>query len=789
MEAQQTPVQPESATDEASDVEDVADEPESSESDASDDVSEPGASDAGVRTMSPQGGEVGFHGEGVYEPFLEKSMEFREVPDEGETLTLETPEDRIPATEFLDTLAQATGWNILSSEGVEEEKLRFWVEQVTPQEALEVLRFHGIYYDYDPESRYLYVRTQEEYLRSEHGGMVQQEFEIEHADLSDMEEILSNFLSDSGRMVADPRTGYLLVLDTESNLETMESIISQLDVPITARTYELQYANADDISSSVEEIITERGSVHVDPRSNSIVVTDLRQRQERIAEFIETVDKKLETRTWTLNYADPVEIGDRVGELVPDEMGRVETDEDVYQVTVTATPTRLEEVDGFIEAWDQPRKQVELEAYLVSASSTITRELGVNWQYFGTQSGDPLAIQHGNETPDFQSAPDAGQRFTIGDLPYQVPLRDPLTSQPIRDIAGELVADPQFRGNRLSVVLNYLDQQGEVSILSRPRVTVRDGEEAMFESVEQRPFIEGGFDTGFGRTGTGTGTGSDTGDDRFRRTSNVVPMRAQFIDVGTILRVMPRINEESNIMMDIEVEDSTAETVTVTAGDQSSTIPQKRQNRAETQVMVHDNHTVVIGGLRSAGFDENVDQVPLLGDIPFLGNLFKNTEGEHRETDLLIFITPRIVDEYTRPEASRLADYEAQSDERLREARRPLLQRLLHSISDREIAVSVGETGAMHSAGSRVNVDDLRQAFAAIERPSEHTAYVRAHPNAPAERVNEVSEAAEERGLMVEVDTRGRPFVPIEPTERTEEEPAPEMEPYEVPVEGQSRME
>ncbi len=770
--AQQTPEQPESAPDAVNDVEDVATEPDAPDEPDDPDVPEPDAPDTGVRTIAPRGGEVGIHGEGVYQPFLRKPIEFRDVPDEGQTLTLETPDQRIDATEFLDTLAQATGWNILSSEGIEDKTLRFWVEEVTPQEALEVLRFHGIYYDYDPESRYLYVRTQEEYLRGEYGGLIQQEFEIEHADLNDMEQILSNFLSDNGRMVADPRTGYLMVMDTESNLETMDSIIRRLDVPITARTYELRYVNADNISSSIEDIVTERGSVHVDPRSNSIIVTDLRQRQERIAEFIETMDRKQETRTWTLNYADPVAIGDRIRDIVPDDMGRVETDEDIYQVTVTATSSRLDEVAEYIEAWDRRRKQVELEAYLVSASSNITRELGVNWQYFDIHSGDPLALQHGSRTPDYQSTPDTGQRFTIGDLPYRVPLRDPLTSEPIRDIAGDMVADPRFLGNRVSMVLNYLDQQGEVSILSRPRVTVRDGEEAIFESTEQRPYVEGGYDTGIGTTGTT--------DDTVRRTSRVVPMRVQFIDVGTVLRVMPRINEENNVMMDIEVEDSTAETVTVTSGDQTSTIPQKRQNKAETQVMVHDNHTVVIGGLRSAGFDEDVDQVPLLGDIPFLGNLFRNTKTEHRETDLLIFITPRIVDEYTRPEASRLADYEAQSSERLREARRPLLQRLLHSISDREMTVSIGETGAIHSAGQRVDVEDLRLAFEAIERPTQHTAFVRAHPNAPVERVNEVTAAAEEHGLMVEVDTRGRPFVPVEPAARVEDEAPTDVAPIDV---------
>jgi len=98
VEAQQTPVQPEAEPEAVNDVEDVAVEPE---------APEPTAPDTGVRTISPRGGEVGIHGEGVYQPFLRKPMEFRDVPDEGDTLTLETPEQPIPAIPGLRSFAFA----------------------------------------------------------------------------------------------------------------------------------------------------------------------------------------------------------------------------------------------------------------------------------------------------------------------------------------------------------------------------------------------------------------------------------------------------------------------------------------------------------------------------------------------------------------------------------------------------------------------------------------------------------------------------------------------------------
>ncbi len=722
---------------------------------------EPRDIDRGVRTISPGDTGVGVHGEGDFEPFRRRAMEFRDVPEGGETLTLMTPDSAQPVPDLLDVLSQAVDWNIVITPDVENETVRYWVEDVTAHELMEVLRFNGIYYDFDEESRYLYVMTQEEYLNREYGGVVQTDFTIEHANIDDMESLLSNFLSASGRMMTDPRTGYIMVMDTQDNIDAMRDLVNRLDVPLDPVTYRLHHVNADDAMESIEGLMSDRGMAYIDPRANTVTVTDLPRRQERIESLIESIDTPQETRTWILNYADVIDIADRIRDLVPEAMGLVDIDETIHQISVTAIPERLDEVGELIEAWDQPRRQVQITAYLVSVSSQVTRNLGINWHYFGTRGDDPYALQVGGRTPDFGATPD-GQRFTIGELPYQIPLLQPLTNRPVTDIEGEVIPDPEWQGNRLSIVLDYLERLGEATILSRPQVTVTDGEEAIFESIEQRPFQEGGVVGGF--------------DDDVGTGGRVIPLRVQFIDVGTVLRVMPRISEDGNIQLEVQAEDSTAETETITTGDRSTTVPRRRQDLAQTQVSIQDNHTLVIGGLRSSAFDDSTDAVPVLADLPFVGRLFQTTERGHDARDLMVFITPTIVDEYTQPEADRLAQLDEELAGRARDMRRTAVERLLNRITrgDNEISVSVGQTGSLHSSGERVDIEDLAATFDGVESPARVTVVVRAHPRAPYADVDSVVRLAADRGMSVEMEENASPFVPISYEEAGEErEPLP----------------
>lgn len=720
-------------------------------------------------------------GKGAYEPILKQPLPPGPIPaDDGRVLTDSSYLDggAMPVLTFLDLLYEATGWNILASPEVEQLNLHFWVTNMSPRQALRVLDFHGLHYEFDEETQFLLVRTKDEVKRALYGAIAERNYVLKHADLIDMEAIVTHFISPEGRVIAEPRTGQLLVQDTEANLEEISAIIQRLDVPIAPRTFNLVHINAEDVQDSLIEFLSERGLAHADPRTNTITVSDLPQRTDRIGEFLKTVDVPLDTRTWTLSYLDPAEIESRLETLIPDAMGDIIVDEDVRQVTITGLAGRLDEVDTLIKRWDVKRRQVEIEAYLVSAGSDVVRDFGINWFYVGDNGENAFALTSGDQALDWSRAT-AGQLLQVGTVPYLRPLTQgiPFSNESVvvEDINGDPIAIPGDEG--LSVALEYLDDQGKVTILSRPRVVVLDGEEATFENTEDRPYQEGGYSQ-YDLGGTGNNNNNN-----FNRA--VIPLQVRFITVGTILKVAPTIGEDNNIVMDISAEESTADTVTVTTGDQSSTIPQKRQSRTETRVMVHDQQTLVVGGLRSSTLEDDVTRVPLLGDIPLLGRLFKTTGKDHRERELLAFITPTIVDEFTMPEADKLAKLEQDVSKTVRQSLKRLLQRWETSLTQgkNEIHVAIGQDGALSSEGQTLTREEFEELLGGLQRPKGVTCVIRKHPRGPQAVYDDVRALAEQYGLAPEDGLDTAPFVPVQRPEAgtTEEEAAP------APAAGQLR--
>ena len=786
-------------------------------------------------------------GEAVYDPTLEKEIEYEEVPDEGEPITLNGP---IGVGEFLETLALATEWNVLVTETAQQVNLQFWITDTKPKDALEeILKFHDVYYRFDPKTRYLYVMTKEEYLTREFGKVQEHEFVVEHASVDYMESVLTSLLSPNGRIITDPRTLHVYVWDTPANLEKMKETVAELDVPLVkvqfsvqhadlpdieailstmlspagslitdprtgqiliedlpaivdqmrtamerldvqleARVFQLTYVDVDLVIDSIEPLITDRGLIQADPHLNTLVVTDLPSRQDRIAEVIATLDKKLETRTWKIDYLEPDDIAERIEVIVPEEMGDIVVDEDVHQITVTALPERLDEIDVLIEAWDIKRRQVQIEAYLVSVSNDIARSLSIDWSYFDIVGGKPVAYRGGSgATPNYTTLRDTA---TIGQLPYTEPLRNRVTGEPILNIADEEIIR-RFGGSRLAATIDYLDQQGKATVLSAPRVTVQDGEEAVFESGRKVPYVTStsygqGYSSQANQPST---TGYNYGYNTYRPYN-----RIDFIDVGTILKVLPRIAEDDSILLDISAEDSDAEMVQVISSGEENTVPEKTASQAETQVRIQDGQTVVIGGLRKNSTEDNTSSsIPILGDIPLLGRLFRSPSKAVREDTLMIFLTPTIVDEYTQPEAQRLAKVENALAERYRKEWKKPHGRLFGSVTrgKDEIGISVGQSGHMHCSGERATLEELHKRFFAVKVPAAVTVVIRKHPRAPQDVVTAIVESAMEAGLRIEFDERIAPFVPdygpyAEPPGGGEVSRIPAKDPYKIDEPAQS---
>lgn len=786
---------------------------------------------AAARMTRGAPGSVSIMGSGAYEPVLQRTLEYGDVPDEGESITTEGP---MPLGEFLQLINMATNWNILVTQDAIGRMLQFWLNDKKPSEALEILKFHDIYYEWNSKTSFLYVMTKDEWLKKTYGDTKPHEFTVQHADIAYIESILSSLLSGAGRLISDQRTGHIYVWDTQDNLEqmvkTVEQLdvplqkteftvahadlgdiegvlnsllspngsllsdprtaqifvwdsptileqmrlaVSRLDVPVESRQFEIAHVGAEDITDALEVLLSERGMIQVDPRFNAIVVTDLPGRLDRIESTLKVLDRELETRTWVVKYADIDFIAEQIQTQIPDEMGQIIVNEAVHQITVTGLPGRLDKVDELIQTWDIKRRQVLIEAYIAEVDSEVERQFNVNWSYFGGSGDVPIALHSGSGFKEIATASGAGESMSVGQLPYSVPLYGALeldaAGNIVRPILENISGKPMiggFGGNNLSVTLNYLDSKNKATILSSPRVVVQDGEEATFENATRVPYISSssGYPSARSTTDTGTTTNPYYGYGYYGNTS-----RVEFIDVGTILSVLPRVSEDLNILLDISAEDSTYKDKEIKAQDQTSTVPEKTVRHAQTQLRVHSGDTVVLGGLRRNRAAHAMTKTPLLGDIPLFGRLFRNPTRSSRHNTLLIFITTTIVDEFTHPEVGMLAEAVDGLAEATRHNDKSLFGRMHAKLPEgmqeafpggrKEIGLSIGQTGTIYSAGKRVSLEELSRTFHEQKHPGRVLVVIRKHPRAPQEVIMDVTEAAMEAELRVEFDDRVPPVV------------------------------
>jgi len=769
-----------------------------------------GRGGGGAPTMTRgTGAAVSVVGEGNFEPVFERPLLYGDPPDEG--LTIEYLSGPMTVNEFLATIHEATGWDILATPSVQDIMLSFWIIDKQPRQALEILKFHEVFYTYGQDTNFLYVMTPGEWLDEEFGKPNYVELQVQHAEVAYIESVLTSLMSAVGRMVVDQRTGRIFLWDTADNLEQMtmtvekldvpllrrefmvrnadvpdiESVLTgmlspngsiladgrtgqilvwdapnvltqmddavmRLDVPVQSRTFEIAYVSAEDVVDSLEVLLSERGMIQVDPRFNTLIVSDMPSRLDRMAEIIDTLDRKLETRTWVINHADIDFIADQIETLIPAEMGNIVVNFEAHQITVTGLTSRLDQIDELIQTWDVERSQVLIEAYIVEVGTEVARQFNINWSYIDSLGSTPIRFNandgFGGDTIG------SGSPLSLGQLPYAVPMYGALqldngriTRPLLTDIEGNQIID-RIRGNSVAATIEYLDQQNKATVLSSPRITVRDGEEATFESVTQVPFI------------SSTSIFNQTGFNNINNTN-----RVEFIDVGTVLSVLPRVSEVGSIVLDLVAEDSDFIDKEIVSNNQVSTIPQKTVRQAQTQVQVRSGDTIVLGGLRRDRASKNVTKTPFLGDIPMVGRLFKNPRREARNNTLLIFITTTIVDDRTHPEAEILANATESIADSMRYNKKDFWGRMQDraSAGENEIAVAIGQGGDLHANGRRTSLQDLRQQFVDLGRRAVRTTVViRRHPRAPMEPVTYITEAAMELGMKVTFDDEVVPIIP-----------------------------
>src|SRR6266850_248407 len=290
--------------------------------------------------------------------------------------------------------------------------------------------------------------------------------------------------------------------------------------PITF-TRSLSYAKANDVMPIVKKIMSKRGDAIMDNRTNTLIITDLRDRQ------------------------DPI--------------------------------------NRLIDALDEQTPQVVIEARIVETDRAFERNLGVRW------SASKNTTIRGRQT----------------DLTYDVNLLPPVATGSLSIAYGLLAID----GFQLDVQLDAFELNGDLKILSAPRIATQNNQKAMIEQGVQIPVVS----------------------------TTATQINVEFISASLKLEVVPQITKEGTVIMDVKVDNSSPDFVN-RVGD----VPPIITERAQTQILVADGGTAVIGGIFKLNNSITQAGVPGLSKIPGLGWLFRNKSVNRKNTELLIFITPRI---------------------------------------------------------------------------------------------------------------------------------------------------
>ncbi len=315
------------------------------------------------------------------------------------------------------------------------------------------------------------------------------------------------------------------------------------------------------------------------------------------------------TRIVSINYAKARDIDPTLKKSLS-ARGETVVDDRTNTIIIKDIPRNVDEVVTLVKILDKPIAQVMIEAKIVEASTNFTRDIGVQWG--GTSKSDAA---HGNATgwnfpnsitvtggPTLGTTPSGSGNFFVN-LPAAVAQG---SGGAIGFTFGSL-----NKALNLDLILSAMESTGEGKVISSPRVSALDNKEAKIEQGQSIPY----------QTTSATGT------------------QVQFIDAKLALTVTPHVTPDNKIFMKINATKNAPDTSLLGAGGQ----PSIRKNEATTEILLSDGETAVIGGILTIDRGYTEQKVPFFGSLPLIGWLFKEKSSRDNKTELLIFITPKVI--------------------------------------------------------------------------------------------------------------------------------------------------
>lgn len=452
--------------------------------------------------------------------------------------------------------------------------------------------------------------------------------------------VLKPLMSNGARVQAYNQSNYLVVSDIRSNVERLKMLLNELDDPdqtaVEVITLEhISAAEAVHIAGQLKQLQKQELSLVEDDLNNRVIVSGPGSARTAFREMLKSLDVPLSSKGSVeviyLNYSRASELKPVLDGLLTSEIllrlagetsgkgkkggakasYKVEIDELNNALILAAPAAVIREVKSIVEKLDISRPQVLIEAVIAQLSEGQAKKLGVDILFTSKDTGGYLTNFDGL----LGSLVGAG----LGGTPDSATLNSLIGGIPNSPVAFGGEFNPNT-GKGMGLLVQALKNDSDTNILSTPSVVTLDNEEASLSSGKEVPFQTGTY------ANSNSGSTSSNPFTTFNRE-----------EVGILLKVKPQISKGNAVRLEIEQESSKVE-----AGGKEG-LQTTTKNTIKTNVMIEDGELLILGGLIEDTYTQSEAKVPLLGDIPLLGRLFKSASKSKDKQVLMMFIRPTII--------------------------------------------------------------------------------------------------------------------------------------------------
>ena len=455
--------------------------------------------------------------------------------------------------------------------------------------------------------------------------------QVQHTSATELIPLIRPLVPQYGHLAAVSSANALIISDRSANIARIEDLVRQLDRAQNEdfSVVNLQYGWAVDIAEVLRNTLargeardTAGAQIIADSRTNRLIFTGPEQARQKLASLANTLDtpstRSANTRVIRLRHNDAKSLAETLGDISERlaepadgeaQGGRqqnilIRADESLNALVMLAEPELITTLESIVRQLDVPRAQVMVEAAIVEVSGDITDALGVQWAVDARGgTGGAGGVSFGNTG------------LSIGSVLTAISENGIPSNLPDGAIIG--VGTRSF-----GALITALSANSKSNLLSTPSLLTLDNQEAEILVGQNVPFQ------------TGTYTTDASG-------ANNPFTTIEREDIGVTLKVVPHINEGATLRLEIEQEISSIAPSASLSAQAVDLVTNKRS--IKSTILAEDGQVIVLGGLIQDDVTRTDSKVPLLGDIPLLGALFRSTQETHVKRNLMVFLRPTVI--------------------------------------------------------------------------------------------------------------------------------------------------